>query len=299
MTKELTGDVAIVTGAAAGMGREHALLLGRLGARVVVTDLSPDVEETAAAIRREGGESIAVQADISDPATGQLLVDTALAEFGELQIVVSNAGILTRYSFAELTAEEFDRIMRINAYGAFSLLHAAWPVLVEQRYGRVVVVSSSSAFVSQPLIAHYAASKGALLGLAKTLAAEGAEHGVTVNVLAPGAFTGLSGATANEEMRRVQEIMMPASLVSPAVAWLVRRENELNGEIIEAAAGRVALDFVGSTRGYWKKDLTVDDVVAHADQVLDRDGFAVIADTGTLAVWMTRENTGWAQELGH
>jgi hypothetical protein len=93
------------------------------------------------------------------------------------------------------------------------------------------------------------------------------------------------------------ETMMPASLVAPAVAWLVREDNALNGEIFEVAAGRVAHDFVGSTRGYWNKDLTVDDLIANAAKVTDPEGFAVITDTVELATWMTTVNTGWAEEL--
>ncbi|GAB3616887.1 SDR family oxidoreductase [Okibacterium endophyticum] len=291
------GQVAVVTGAGAGMGREHALLLAHEGAAVVVNDLSPTAHEVVDEIISAGGRAVVSMHDVSDPGQAKALIGAALSEFGGLHMVVSNAAVIRNVPFREMDFDTFDRVMKVNAYGAFNVVNAAWPHLEDQGYGRIVMVSSSSAWVSQPLIAHYAASKGAVLGLAKTLAVEGAEHGITVNVLAPGAFTGMSGAMEDETARKQSETMMPARLVAPVVGWLLRRDNVLNGQIIEAAAGRAALNFVGSTRGHWNKDLTIADLVANGDRVLDRDGFAVLDDTAQLTNWMTAENTGWAEEL--
>jgi NAD(P)-dependent dehydrogenase (short-subunit alcohol dehydrogenase family) len=291
------GRVALVTGAGAGMGREHARLLARLGSAVVVNDLADTAKETVDLITGEGGRALAVQADVSAPEGAQAAVEAARSELGGLHVVVSNAAIIKNVPFGEMDFAEFDRVMKVNAYGAFNVLNAAWPHLVEQGYGRVVMVSSSSAWIQQPLIGHYAASKGAVLGLAKTLAAEGAPHGITVNVLAPGAFTAMAGVLEDEEARKRVEIMMPASLVSPAVAWLTREDNTHNGQIFEVSAGRAARNFVGSTKGFWRKDLSYEDLLAHEAEVLDTEGFSVIEDTVELTRWMTETNTGWAAEF--
>ncbi|MGD6741881.1 SDR family NAD(P)-dependent oxidoreductase [Streptomyces sp. BH106] len=292
------GEVAIITGSGAGMGKEHALLLASRGAAVVVNDLAPSAQDVVDEIVAAGGKATLSKHDVSDPEQAKALVQTAIDTFGGLHIVVSNAAIIRNVRFIDMDYAGFDQVMKVNAYGAFNVLNAAWPHLVAQQYGRVVMVSSSSAWMSQPEIGHYAASKGAVLGLAKTLSAEGEEFGITVNVLAPGAFTQLAASLDDpEDKRKVMETMMHASLVAPVLAWLVRKENTLNGQIIETAAGRAALNFIGSTKGYWSKDLTVEDLIANGDKVLDQDGFAAIGSTAELAEWMTNTNTGWAEEL--
>jgi len=297
MSELFEGHVAIITGSGAGMGKQHALLLASRGAAVVVNDLAPTAQDVVDEIVAAGGKAVLSTHDVSDPAQAKALVQTAIDAFGGLHIVISNAAIIRSTRFIDMDYDAFDKIMKVNAYGAFNVLNAAWPHLVEQKYGRVVMVSSSSAWTSQPEIGHYAASKGAVLGLAKTLAAEGEEFDITVNVLAPGAFTAMAGAQDDPAARKMMETMMPASLVAPVVGWLVRKENSLNGQIIEASAGRAALNFVGSTKGYWNKNLTIENLIEHSDQVLDRDGFAVIGSTAELAAWMTGDNTGWAAEL--
>ncbi|WBU37578.1 SDR family NAD(P)-dependent oxidoreductase [Homoserinibacter sp. YIM 151385] len=297
MSQHFAGQVAIVTGAGAGMGREHALLLASQGAAVVVNDLAESAQAVVDEISAAGGRAVLSRHDVSDWEQAGELVELAVRELGGLHLVVSNAAIIRNVPFGEMGPEDFEKVMRVNAFGAFNVARRAWPVLVEQGFGRLVLVSSSSAWVSQPLIAHYAASKGAVLGMAKSLAAEGAEHGITVNVLAPGAFTQMSGEMTDETARKQSETMMPARLVAPVVAWLLRRENTHNGEIFEAAAGRAAHNFVGSTKGYWSKDLSIEDLVDHADEVTATDGYTVLETTVQLANWMTMENTGWAAEL--
>ena len=140
-----------------------------------------------------GRKAVASNHDVFDYAQAKELVNLAVNELGGLQIIVSNAAIIRNVSFLDMDEETFDRVMKVNEYGAFNVLNNAWPHLVEQNYGRIVVVSSSSAWVSQELISHYAASKGAVLGMAKTLEVEGAPHDITVKILAPGAFTQMSG----------------------------------------------------------------------------------------------------------
>ena len=253
----------------------------------------------AAAVRDEiaatGGRAVVSTHDVSDPGQAKDIIDTAISEFGGIHLVVSNAGIISSHTFDELTVTEFERVMRVNAFGSFNVVHAAWPHLMAQKFGRVVVVTSSTVWVPQVGIAHYAASKGAVLGMGTTIAHEGAAHGITVNMLAPGAFTAMAGELP-PEARRLSELIQSPALVSPVVCWLLRKENTLNGKIIEASSGRAAINFVGSGRGYWKKDLTIDDLVAHADEVLLEAGYAIIEDTTRLVSWMTTETTRWANE---
>lgn len=296
--KRFDGQVAIVTGAGAGMGREHAKLLAARGAAVVVNDITQDhAEETVKMIVDAGGKAVVNHDDVSVEASANKIVEAAIQHFGRLDILVSNAAIIKNVPFTEMTTQEFDRVLKVNTYGAFHVTKAAWSHFVKQKYGRILLVISSSAFVSQPLISHYAASKGAVLGMGKTIAAEGVEHGITVNMLAPGAFTAMAGSMEDEEARKQMEIMMPSSLVAPVAAWLVHKDNTLNGEIIEAAAGRAALNFVGSSKGYWNKELTIEDLFVNQEKILSKEGFATLENTVLLSNWMTVENTGWAAEL--
>lgn len=296
--KRFDGQVAVVTGAGGGMGREHAKLLASLGASVVVNDLSQGAEETVQLIVDAGGIAVVNHDDVSTEAGGAAIIEAAITNFGRIDIVISNAGIIKNVPFAEMTADHFDKVMKVNAYGAFYVTKAAWPHFINQNYGRVVLVTSSSAFVSQPLISQYAASKGAVLGMGKSIADEGAAYGITVNMLAPGAFTAMAGSMEDEESRKRMELMMPASLVAPVAAWLAHKDNTLNGEIIEAAAGRAALNFIGSTKGFWSKDLTVNDLFTNQEEVVNKDGFQSLENTVALSSWMT-DNTGWAKLLSN
>ncbi len=296
ITQYFKGQTAIITGAGAGMGREHALLLARYGAAIVVNSVTDSGQAVVDEIIASGGKAVFGKCDVSDPAQARELTLLAIENFGGVQIIVSNAGIINHKSFTEMTYEDFDHVMKVNAYGAFNIVNAAWPHLVEQNYGRVVMASSSSTFASQSSIGHYAASKGAILGLAKSLASEGVEHGITVNVLSPGAFTRMAGNLTDVKARKLREQTAPASLVAPVVGWLVLPENTINNAIVEAAAGRAAETFIGSTRGYWNKDLSIEDLINQKDQVFDRTGAGTFATTGESIRWSTM-NTGWDTEL--
>jgi NAD(P)-dependent dehydrogenase (short-subunit alcohol dehydrogenase family) len=270
------------------MGREHALLLAKLGASVVVNDIDSTANDVVGEIEQAGGRAVASMHDISDYAEAANVIAAARDSFGHIHMVVSNAGISKNCSFADLTPERMAPVMAVNFYGAYNVLHHAWPHLLAQDYGRIVIVGSATAWYSQTMAAHYAASKGALLGLAKTLAMEGEPHDIKVNVLSPGAYTGMAEKNAPPDPAVLERMkrLMPAALVAPAVAWLLRRETKLNGQIIEAASGRVAHNFVASTKGYWKKDLSLADLEAHGARILDPEGHAVPQNTGEWTQWM-------------
>lgn len=298
--RPFSGQVAVITGAGAGMGRSHARLLGRLGAAVVVNDISDSAQGVVEEIRAGGGTAELSRHDASRVDQAREMIAVAVERLGGLHIVVCNAGIIRKTPFEDLTSAEFDEVMRVNAYGAFNTLSASWPILSKQRYGRIVVVSSPSVFVPSPAISHYAASKGACLGLAMSLAAEGEDFGITVNALAPGAFTAMSAAgnAMDAEQRTWSEKTLSPDFVAPVVAWLVHPETTVTGRMIEAAAGRAATNFIASTRGMWKPRLEVDDLLANVDAVLDRSDFAVIRTLAEMKTWMTTDTTGWRVGFG-
>jgi NAD(P)-dependent dehydrogenase (short-subunit alcohol dehydrogenase family) len=279
------------------MGREHALLLAARGAAVVVNDLGSaasgegasagPAESVAEQIRAAGGRATPDTNDISTEEGGRALVATAFQAFGRLDIVVNNAGIFEIVPFVELPAAQFDRMMKVNAYGPFNVLHAAWPHLLEQGYGRIVNVSSAAGLYGYSGRAHYAASKAALLGLSRTLAAEGADEDIRVNILLPSALTRMTSDATREAM--ASTIEMPtdeeglqtlmrrsAAQVAAVVAWLCHERCDWNGELIHGGRGKVARAFTGITRGYEHGEtLSPEDVEAASAAIFDESGYTV------------------------
>ncbi|MEU4654892.1 SDR family NAD(P)-dependent oxidoreductase [Streptomyces sp. NPDC023723] len=180
------GRVAVVTGGGAGIGRAIAERLADDGFKVAVIDIdAAATDDTASSIGKAGGTARAYRADVSD--RGQ--VDSALAairtDLGPVAVVVANAAIARQQPFLDMTAEQWDRTLAINLTGTFNVVQSALSDLVGAGWGRVVLISSSSAQRGAPRMAHYAASKGGQMGLAKALAVEFAKAGVTVNTVAP------------------------------------------------------------------------------------------------------------------
>jgi SDR family mycofactocin-dependent oxidoreductase len=194
----LDGQVAIVTGAARGQGRAHALALASLGARVVVCDVpapmttvryplgtAEDLAETVSLVEQAGSAGIAVQADVRDAADVARVADAAIAEFGRIDILVANAGIVSTSRLWELSDEAWAEMIGTNLTGVFHVMRAVVPHMRQRGYGRIVVISSQGGRAGLPGISHYAAAKWGVIGLAKSLALEVAAEGITVNVVAP------------------------------------------------------------------------------------------------------------------
>lgn len=225
MGLDFSGRVAIVTGAGGGLGRQHALALAARGAKVVVNDLGGAVDGTGGSvgaaqrvvdeIRASGGEAIANGASVTDFAAVQAMVDEAMAKWGRVDILVSNAGILRDKSFAKMDLADFRLVLDVHLMGAVHCCKALWPVLTQQKYGRVVLTTSSSGLYGNFGQANYGAAKMALVGLMQTLAIEGQKHDIRVNCLAPTAATRMTQDLFPPDMLDAfgPEAVVPAMLV--------------------------------------------------------------------------------------
>jgi len=269
------GRVAIVTGAGNGLGRSHALMLGALGAKVVVNDLGGgahgDGKSSAAAdkvveeIKALGGDAVANYDSVEN---GASIVQTALDAFGTVDIVINNAGILRDVSFQKMTQGDWDLILKVHLTGSMSVTHAAWPIMREKGYGRIIMTTSAAGIYGNFGQANYCAAKLGLAGLANCLAEEGRSKGIHVNTIAPIAAS------------RLTETVMPPELlanlkpenVSPLVAWLCHEDCEETKGLFEVGAGYIAKLRWERTVGQsfpLGKAFSIDDVAKKWDTITD------------------------------
>jgi NAD(P)-dependent dehydrogenase (short-subunit alcohol dehydrogenase family) len=276
------GKVAIVTGAGGGLGKQHALLLASRGARVVVNDVGGSVsgegsdkgpaDAVVDEIRSQGGEAVSDNHSVSTPEGGEAIVQAAINEFGQIDIVVNNAGILRDKTFQNMNPELLDPVLDVHLKGAFYVTRPAWVHMREQRYGRVVNTSSNAGILGNFGQTNYGAAKMGLVGLTRVLAAEGAKYNIKVNAIAPLARTRMTQDVLGEAVA-----LLEPELVSPVMAWLVHEDVPVTGEIYSVGGGRVARFFIGMTQGYFNRELTVEDVRDYFDQIRDESGYRVPA----------------------
>lgn len=253
--QRLDGRVAVVTGAASGVGLGIAEVLAQEGARVVVVDLAPAPgEHAAAALRSSGYEALAVAADVVDRAALDAMAATVLEQYGRIDIVAANAGIYPAVAIAAMTDADWDRVMDINVKGALHTIQACLPAMRERGYGRIVLTSSiTGPIVGAPELSHYAASKAAILGLMRSAALELVGDGITVNAVQPGnvrtpgieAFGSefIAGMVKSIPMQRLAE---PAD-VGWAVRFLASEEaGYITGQTIVIDGGQVLPEGVGN-----------------------------------------------------
>jgi NAD(P)-dependent dehydrogenase (short-subunit alcohol dehydrogenase family) len=276
---DLTGRVAIVTGAGGGLGRAHARLLAERGARVVINDLGPGAESAVREINEAGGVARSFVGSVTDAALMQAMVDDAIAAWGRVDILVNNAGILRDKSFAKMSLDDFRLVVDVHLMGAVNCTKAVWNAMRDQRYGRIVMTTSSSGLYGNFGQANYGAAKLALVGLMQTLALEGAKYDIRVNCIAPTAATQmLDGLMAPEQLA-----LLRPELVSPAVLALVAQDAP-NRAIVCAGAGGYEAANVTLTQGiYLAGDPpTAEALVARWVELVDRRGETV-------------PSQGWAQ----
>lgn len=278
--KDFEGKVVAITGAGGGLGKAHALEFARRGAYVVVNDLGGSVEgvgnsdtadQVVEQIKSAGGMAIANKASVSDRAGAKSIIDDAVSEFGTIDILVNNAGILRDKSFKNMSLDEWDLVMNVHINGTAYVTHAAWPIMYEKNYGRIICTSSGSGVWGNFGQANYGAAKMAMVGLMNVLALEGRSHNIRVNCLAPAAATRMTASIPGRDPIDVNN--PPAerapSLVTPAVIYMAS-EDAPTGKIIQAAAGNFSSATMFSNDGVrLGLDASYETFLENADTITD------------------------------
>lgn len=257
--------VAVITGAARGLGRAYAELLAARGAKVVINDLGGSLQghgsdagpaqEAVDAIKAAGGEAIANTDSVATEAGGKAIIQSALDHYGRIDILIHNAGNVRRGLLKELSYEDFNAVLDVHLRGAFHVLRPAFPRMCKAGYGRIVLTSSVSGIYGNQTVANYATSKTGMIGLCNVAALEGAAEGVKCNIIAPGAVTRMA-----EGLDTSQYPPMGPELVAPVVGWLAHESCSVTGEILSSMAGSVSKIYIAETPGVYQPSWTVEQV---------------------------------------
>ena len=279
------GKVAIITGAGGGLGRQHALLMAKRGALIVVNDLGGSVDGTgdnaSAAqkvvdeIKALGGEAVADHNSVATPEGGKAIVQSAIDAFGRVDIVINNAGILRDKAFHNMEPDLLNPVLDVHLKGAFYVTQPAWQHMREQGYGRIISTSSAAGVFGNFGQTNYGAAKMGLVGFTRVLAVEGAKYNIKANAIAPLALTRMTetllGGLADK---------LDPGLVSPLVGYLAHENCPVSGQLFSVGGGRVAQVFIGETNGYFNAALTPEDVEANWGTITDRNGYSVPSNLG-------------------
>jgi len=268
--------VAIVTGAGGGLGRAHALLLASRGAKVVVNDLGGAVDGSGgsekaadavvAEIEAAGGTAVANYESVSEVEGAQAIVKSATDAFGKVDVVINNAGILRDVSFHKMTKAQWDAVIAVHLTGTMNVSHAAWPLMREQGYGRVVNTASAAGLYGNFGQVNYGAAKLGILGLTHSLAQEGFKKGIRVNCIAP-----IAKSRMTETIGLPAEVLdrLEPTKVAPVVAYLASESCDLNGQCFSVGGGYVSRVAVVECAGGVLEDATPEAFAAQVDAMSD------------------------------
>jgi NAD(P)-dependent dehydrogenase (short-subunit alcohol dehydrogenase family) len=282
--------VVLITGSGRGIGREHARYLAARGAKVVVNDYGVGLrgedgnnpgpaDSVVAEIRADGGIALAACCDIGDAGQVRAMVDATLDRFGRLDVVIHNASVYAELgTFADARVEDLTRILRVNVLGGWNVAHAAWPTMLAQGFGRIVMTGSGAGFFGRRRDHAYSVAKSALMAFTKLLAAEGERQGIKVNLVGPIAWTENSQA---QGIPPLMETFAPPVMVSHLVAVLAHAECPVNGEMFHCGGGFVARVFVGETEGtvFTRDAMSPEAVLDAMARIMDPSGHTIPANS--------------------
>ena len=281
----------IVTGAGNGLGKAYALELGSRGAKVVVNDLGGSVDGSGSAsspaddvvneIIKNGGEAIANYDSVATKEGGESIVQSALDNFGTVDAVINNAGILRDKSFANMSEDELSLILDVHLKGTFFVSQPPFKVMKENNYGRIVNVASPSGLFGNFGQSNYGAAKMGIVGLTNVLSIEGAKYNIKVNVIAPTAYTRMTEALLPEDVGK----LFSAELVTPMVVYLASEACEPTHEIFGVAAGRFARIGIITHNGYVNTSATAEDISENIEEIRTiKDGTYPLSNEDELMI---------------
>lgn len=288
------GQSVVVTGAGSGLGRSYALEIARRGGNVVVNDLGGPVEGSGLStvpsdrvvdeIRSAGGSAVASYDDVSSPAGGRRIIETALDNFRRIDAVVANAGNFRSANFEHLTADDLHSLMAVHIGGSWNVSQAAWPHMKLQGYGRLVFTSSSVGMFGTRNLTAYGAAKGGVMGLMHNLSCEGAANGIVCNAIMPNAITRMTESAGESDHGDNTWSSQVVATLDPSFAtglatFLASSACGTSHGLYSSLGGRVARTFIGVTKGHQgsrSEPTSADEIAAHWKEICDdRCGYGI------------------------